>query len=93
MGCRDGCSKCSTNGMAEKSLETLAFIVTVNSGTGFGYAMGQIPAGVHLDYFCRVGKEPVLSQFMHVAPLCSESTSAIVSDRKESDTNPSTIQN
>ena len=56
--------------------------ITMNSG--FGYAMGEIPAGVQLDYFCRVGKEPVEAQYMHGVQLCNESTFTIVSDRKKS---------
>ena len=55
--------------------------------------MDEIPAGVHLNHCYRAGKEPVLSQFMHGVRLCNESTFTIVSDRKKSDTKPSTIQN
>jgi len=57
------------------------------------YAIGEIPAGVHLDYFYKVEKEPVLAQFMHGVRLCNEPTFTIVSDRKKSGTKPSTIQN
>ena len=38
-------------------LATFTLIVTMNSRSGFGYAMGEIPAGVHLDYFLQGRKE------------------------------------
>ena len=58
---------------------------------GFGYAIGEIPAGVHLEYFDTDKKGSVLVQWMHGVPLCSESTFAIVSDRKGSATVPPEI--
>ena len=61
--------------------------------SGFGYAMGEIPAGVHLEYFDTDKKDSVLVQWMHGVPLCNESTFTIVSDRKKtrSDTVPAEI--
>ena len=58
MDCSGDYAKYSTNKMAEMALAAFALIATMNSG--FGYAMGEIPAGVQLDYFYRVEKEPVL---------------------------------
>ena len=59
--------------------------------SGFGYAMGEIPAGVHLEYFDKDKKDSVLVQWMHGVPLCNESTFTIVSDRKKSDAVPPEI--
>ena len=93
MDCKEDYAKCSTNEMSEIVLATFTLIVTMNSGFGYAILMGEIPAGVHLDYFHRVGKEPALAQYMHGVRLCNESTFTIVSDRKKSGTKPSTIQN
>ena len=93
MNCKQDYAKYQTpkKSTSKYALATFTLLVTMNSG--FGYAMGEILAGVHLDYFCRVGKKPVLAQYMHGVPLCNESTFTIVSDRKKSDTVPSAIQN
>ena len=80
MNCSNDYAKYSTNKMAKKVLATFTLIVTMNSG--FGYAMGEIPAGVQLDYFHRVEKDPVLAQYMHGVRLCNQPTFTIVSDRK-----------
>ena len=67
-------------------LATSTLVVTMNSG--FGYAIGEIPAGVHLEYFDTDKKDSALVQWMHGVPLRNESTFTIVSDRKKSDTVP-----
>ena len=61
-------------------LATLTLVVTMSCG--FGYAIGEIPAGVHLEHFHRDKKDSALVQWMHGVPLCSKSRFTIVSDRR-----------
>ena len=91
MNCRNDYSTYFTKATGKKVLAAFALLVTVESG--FGYAMAEILAGVHLEHFYRPGKDPVLAQFMHGVPLCCEATFTIVSDRKKSTTVPPTIRN
>ena len=65
-------------------LATLTLVVTMCGGLKFGYAIGEIPAGlgVHLEHFDRDKKGAALVQWMHAlhgVPLCSKSTFTIVS--------------
>ena len=91
MNCPKDYSKYFTSDMAEIDLATFTLIVTMSSG--FGYAIGEIPAGVHLNHPYRVGMEPALAQYMHGVRLCNDPTCTIVSDRKKSGTKPPAIQN
>ena len=61
---------------------TLQLIVTV--GLGYGYAMGDTPAGVHLTDFVAPKRKLVLTQWMHRAELCKKPAFTIVPDRLKS---------
>ena len=68
MNCRADHSTYFPKEMGKKVLATFEFTLLVTMNSGFGYAMGEIPAGVHLSHFYRVRKGPVLAEFMHGAP-------------------------
>ena len=93
MKCRKDYSSYFTKGFAKKALASCTLLVTM--GCGFGHAMGEIPAGVHLEHFDGDKKDSVLvrMQWMNGVPLCSKSIFTIVSDRKKSDTAPPEILN
>ena len=61
MDCRKGHSKYSGNVTGMGVLPAFALAVTVCCG--FGYAIGEIQAGVHLEHFDRDKKDSVLVQW------------------------------